>query len=395
MGGACRDFGSLELPSPALNVGGAGAGGTAPASSSGSAGRAASGAGGSAQVASGDAGRGGEALEATAGEAGAPFSGAAQAGESGAAGAGGEPASPGVGGEEAPIRPTCKLYDWVTAEASVGLGIATTWFGSSITLYSWDPLSSAFIGRYSDSLTPTAWYAWYCLDVVPQVARISAMNLPNGRPEIFAATSRGELFVRREFPQTWGPWLPFSLPDVDSSVEDLAAVGGTVPRLYVADRGRVFVRAKIDDKPYSEYAPWRELRQNGAKVVAALLREDGAQQVISVAASGAVEIATQLPGSPDFGAWQPLPTLSEAIVDLVATETTGAQLTLQALGASGTLWSLAGESAVDWAAVDVALLGVKVVAIAGRSQGGFNQLYGVDATAVTYRFLAGLWVKTT
>jgi hypothetical protein len=340
------------------------------------------------------AGRSGEQSGAMAG-GGSAHHPVEQGGEAGAAGLGGEAGARELGGDEAPIVPTCKLYEWVTASASAGLGIATTWFGSSITLYSYESLSSSFMGRYSDSLTPTAWYGWYCLDVVPQATRVAAMNLPNGRPEILVATSRGELFVRREFPQTWGPWLPFSLPAADSFVDDVAAVGGVLPRLYVADRGRIFVRSKIDDKPYSEYGPWRALPANGSKVVAALLREDGSQQVIAVADSGAVQLATQPPGSSGFGDWRPLPALGEAIVDLVATESTGAELTLQALGASGTLWSLAGEQAVDWASVDVSVLGVKVIAIAGRSQGGFNQLFGIDDAAVTYRLLAGQWLKTT
>ena len=349
---------------------------------------------GGAPTAGNGAGRGGELPEATAG-GGVAADPVAHGGEAGAVGIAGQPGAHEIGGEEAAIRPTCNLYEGVTVAAGVGLGIATTWYRSGITLYSWDSGTSTFIGRFSDSLTPTAWNAWFCLEVVPQVAHVTAMNLPNGRPEIFVATREGQLFVRREFPQTWGPWLPFSLPVADSFVEDIAAVGGAVPRLYVADRERVFVRSKIDDSPYSQYAPWRALPRNGAKVVAALLRENGSQQVITVADSGTVELATQLPNGSIFGDWQRLPALTEAIVDLVATETTGAQLTLQALGASGTLWSLAGEKALDWAAVDVALLGVQVVAIAGRSQGGYNQLFGIDAAAVTYRFLAGQWLKTT
>jgi hypothetical protein len=329
-----------------------------------------------------------------AGAAGAAGSFAVLGGAAGGAGdaSGGQTNE---GGLEGPIEPTCKLYDWVTPTRTRGLGIAATWFRSAISLYSWDPSTSVAMTRWSDSLTPTSWTAWVCLDIVPKVTRLTAMNLPNGRPEIFAVTASGGLFVRREFAQTFGPWLPFSVPSHESSVSDVDAVGGALPRVYVADRGRVYVRTKLDEDSYSDYGPWRGLGINGAGLVAATLRADGTHQVITVAAGGLVATAQQVPDTDDFGEWTALPPLTEPIVDLVVTEVSGMDLALHALGESGTLWSLAGLSSLGWASVDVGVLGVKAEAIAGRSQTGYTQLFAVDAAGVTYRLVAGKWLKTT
>jgi hypothetical protein len=397
---SCRDFSLAEERHVAAGAGGGSSGasmGRENASAMGGVPAPMSGAAGLNEV--GGAGLGG-APHGSAGDPHVPVdAGAAgQLGELGGATGGGGTADGGAASDEeldGPIEPACKLYDWFTPQRSAGLGIAATWFRSAISLYTWDPSTSIALTRWSDSLTPTSWTAWVCLDVVPKVARLTAMNLPNGRPEIFASTTSGGLFVRREFAQTFGPWLPFSVPARDSWVSDVEAVGGELPRVYVVDRGRVYVRSKLDEDSYSDYGPWRGLLDNGASLLAASLLADGTHQVITVDRAGQVSTARHTPGTDEFSAWLPLPSLTDPIVDLVATEVSGMDLAIHALGASGTLWSLSGLNALGWASLDVGLLGVKAEAIAGRTQSGYTQLFAVDGAGVTYRLMAGKWLKTT
>jgi hypothetical protein len=318
------------------------------------------------------------------------------AGAGGAAGAGGQPASGGAseepGSNEPVLQPSCKLYDVVGANGAVGLATSLTYGGMGVSLFTWDRPTSTALVRWSADLTPRNWTAWVCFDLVPDVSHVAALNLSNGYEEVFAASRNGHLFMRTEF-GLWGTWLPLSLPARGMTLVELAAVGGSLPRVYVMDADQVYFRSKVSEEAYSAYGPWRSLVPRPARLLAALRAPDGTHRVFTVADEGDVAVAQQVAGG-EFGAWQALPSLASEVVDLVAAEPAEGPPVLHALGANGALYSLSGFDAPTWQTISVAALGAKAKALASRANGNELQLFAIDAAGATYRFDSGQWVKT-
>lgn len=335
---------------------------------------------------------GGSSSAGAAGEG----SDSSSAGAGGAPGAAGQPASGGAadepGSHEPVLQPSCKLYDVVGANGAVGLAASMTYNATGVSLFTWDRPTSTALVRWSADLVPRNWTSWVCFDLVPDVSHMAALNLSNGYEEVFAASRTGHLFMRTEF-GLWGAWLPLSLPKRATAVVDLAAVGGSLPRVYVLEPGQVYFRSKVSEEPYSAYGPWFGLEPRAARLLAAQRGADGSQSVFIVADTGAVSVAEQ-PAGGEFGSWRTLPALGSDIVDLVATEPDEQPLVLHALGANGALYSLSGLDASAWQAISAAALGAKVKSLASRANGKELQLFAIDAAGVTYRFDSGQWVKT-
>jgi hypothetical protein len=194
------------------------------------------------------------------------------------------------------------------------------------------------------------------------------MNLANLQPEAFAVSKLGYLFARRDTTQGWTPWLPFGLPQSRSELSDVAAVGGKVAHVYAVDRGRVFVRARVTPSAYSDYGDWQSLPENGATRVAALLRADQSQQVVTAGASGSVQTAVKAASADRFESWRPLARLpaDAEIVELEALD--DGELLVYSLDRSGVIRSLRPEQpSAGWLELPAfETLGVVVgIAVAG------------------------------
>jgi hypothetical protein len=269
---------------------------------------------------------------------------------------------------------------------------ATSTSKDGVQLYAWDAPTSTALVRWRDPReVNTGWTPWACLDLVPGAERLAAMNLrpppgapstAGGAPEVFAL-SGGVLLVRRQGTEVWSPWLPFSLPTQAAVVSDVAAVGGTRPRVYIVDRGRVFVRSKVvSQDPYADYEPWLALPNNGAVLIAAVQTSDSSQLVATIDASGLVETAVQSQPGAAFSDWTPLSQVGGTIVDLDIFSV-GGVVVVYALDASGILWRNAtGAAGPSWVSLTKADAETKVLSIAVARNG---DVYGLDSRGFIYQ----------
>ncbi len=300
------------------------------------------------------------------------------------------------GGDEPTLLPTCEIFLGVNSQATRGLGLSRTFDGGSIQLYTWDRLLSAGIVRWSDSLTPASWTDWRCFDVAPNVTRIAALNLLGGPPEVFMATADDVLLVRRDSFDGWTPWLPFSLPQSSTRIRGLAAVGATptnpVPRVYLADGFRLFVRRKLTEETYGPYGSWWAFPPNGATLVAALARADLTHQVLILDAEYKAQTARQAPGD-DFGDWEDVATFPGQPVDLTIGESDAQRVIAFGLDASGTVWTLeVNKPKAAWTHLVDSVGLSKIVAIAA---GPGAQLFGIDAYGQSYQLGGAEWQINT
>lgn len=299
-----------------------------------------------------------------------------QAGVGGSDGDGGGDA---LEAEEPALLPACELYEGVGVQALAGLAVAKTDTGA--LLYSWDEPSSTALYRVSSG-TPPQWSPWACFELLPRVTRLTAMNLANAQPEVFALSATGVLFVRRDSTQGWSPWLPMGLPSRSSALSDVAAVGGKLARVYVADRGRVFVRAKVSETAYANYGAWQGLQENGALHLAALRRRDRRAQIVTVDGTGIVQTAFLAADASEFGEWLTLAPLRHEAVELEAIDV--GRLVIYALDVDGTVWVNDGDSAdAAWVALSSSDTLGKVVGIAALADGDTPQLFRIDVDGNT------------
>ncbi len=308
---------------------------------------------------------------------GAPVGGGAGRGDESSGGSGGDA----LGAEEPTLLPMCDLYEGVGVQALARLAVAKTSTGTGALLYSWDEPSSSVLYRVSDGM-PAEWTPWVCFELLPRVTQLAAMNLANVQPEVFALSDTGVLFVRRDSTQGWSPWLPFSLPDRSSLLSDVAAVGGKLSRVYVVDRGRVFVRTKVAETAYADYGAWQGLQGNGALRVAALERRNRKAQIVTVDRAGAVQTTLIADGASRFDEWMALAPLPHEIVELEAIDV--GQLVIYALDTEGAVWVLATDTPeAAWVTLPGSGSLGKIVGIAALADGDTPQLFRSDADGNT------------
>lgn len=293
------------------------------------------------------------------------------------------------GGNEPTLLDPCNFGSSFAGDvATASLAVSTVSQGTAFQAYSYDLASQSAVVRWGPDTTPTSVLAWVCLDSVPAGRRVAAMNLAGGFPEVFLTSAGGWLFVRREKRGAiWLDWTPFSLPLPGAQLTDVAAVGGSLSRVYIVDRGQVFVRAKVSEATYADYGPWRALPANDAQLLAAIKLENGAHQVLVSTRGGTVMSAKQEEGAASFGPWSGLPPLPK-VVDLDAQETTAQRLGVFALDLDGNVWAYWYDSDAGWA---LQPRGPGIVAISAPLKGSDTFLVGLDARGGLHRLGAVGW----
>jgi hypothetical protein len=333
-------------------------------------------------------------------EAGARTEGGAQ-GRAGAAPADADGGAAVFGESEPTFTATCSFAYSTVPTATTELAFSTTTSGL-VQLYAVDPGTHNVLVRWVDPAQPSGWTVWGCLDLVPNVTRLAAVNLSNNRPEVYAISDyRGSgdfLFVRRENTY-WTPWLPMSLPLAAADLTDVDAVGGTRPRVYIVDRGRVFYRGKVSEEPYSDYGPWSALSTNGAERLAVAEISDGRHFVVTLSATGALQGAGQERADAPFSPWVALGSIPPAAgsaddgkaspmsaVDLEAV-LLDSKLAIFVLDYSGSLWRrwIAQDAYGDWEALNEAEPVSKVVSIAVPPSATSDQVFGLDSDGAIYQ----------
>lgn len=306
------------------------------------------------------------------------------------------------GGQPASL-PSCTLGDPFETQSTRALAISHTYNGVGLQLYSWESQASAMLVRWSDAIEPTKWVDWRCFDVAPNITRVAAMNLLGGWNEVLVVSDDDVLLVRRETGAGWSAWqVPFNLPSTVSRISDIAAVAAPPPDvnvaasvhpcLYIVDRGQVVARCRTGDDMHSGYGPWQALPKNGARLLAAFQRADGAQQVVTTDSEGRVETARREPGAPIFSDWAPLPSLSVTPVDFEATDSATLGTVSYALDADGLVWELVGGGpATAWVSRVSQQPARRIVAIALDRIAGEPRLFGNDVDGRTYELVGAQW----
>jgi hypothetical protein len=166
------------------------------------------------------------------------------------------------------------------------------------------PGSSTLVISWGD---PDSWTGWHCFDVVAHVSRVAAARLRNDFSEAFAVTECGTLHDRRMVQSNgevaWSTWSQMKLPTATSVATDVATSvsGDGTNHLYVADRGRVFVRRRISEAAFAAFGPWSEVGAQGARTIAAGLSPDGRQELLFLDAEGAPHFCRQRSAELDAG----------------------------------------------------------------------------------------------
>jgi hypothetical protein len=185
-------------------------------------------------------------------------------------------------------------------------------------LYATQPQTNVVYLRWKNALSDDAtWTPWQCFDLVPHPSALSAINIgdlaEDTTPEIYAASTTGQLFVRRFYEDiTWLAWQSLDLPRASSHVSDVAATTtpATLATVYILDEGKVFTRHHLSINPYSDYSPWVEINgvPQGAAHLCAATRADQAQQLFVSTSDGAVLNAVQqsADASAAFGSFEPI-----------------------------------------------------------------------------------------
>jgi hypothetical protein len=404
----CRD--PTVLTDVTEYAGAGGQGDIAPAGAAGEAGsEAGGGAGGHAGSggASEPAGGGGAGPEEAGGNSGASQEHTGGAGdrtgpEGGAAGSpsdlgqGGEP----LGGPEPIPTPYCTTTNGPVSITlhPTAIAVARTVRGAadniSDQLYGADPFLNIVGVRW---LEPD-WTPWLCFDLVVEPVRLAASMLPNVDSEVYAVTGEGRLLVRRSFPGPiyWSQWLEQTLPRADSKATDVAAVGGSNAHVYVADRGRVYFRYRLDAS--AGLSGWYATDRNGALLVSAELTSAGSQQVVTLSADGVIATAWQADstlGTP-FGSWHDLDTPGIVPVDLEVSKLESGSLVLFVLDAKGGIWqgALDGGSLSELTSMGPISGANRIVAVTARSLPDYRpSVYALDTAGQAYRWGGdvGVW----
>lgn len=197
-------------------------------------------------------------------------------------------------GQEETIFPACFADPrgyfpgiWLTSPRAIAIATEDMWAGFHIVVP--QDLTSVVAITWGDD---SGSVGWACFDIVPHPDRAAATSLSNDAPEIFVTTQCGQLYVRHYFADSsvasWGAWTPFSAPDVNSFIRDVALSESPegVTHVYVVDRGRLFFRRRSDAMPYSAFGTWSALRTPASTRVAAGLRADGRQQLFALDLQG-------------------------------------------------------------------------------------------------------------
>lgn len=375
---SCRDFresrgGTTEGPSGAGNGGVVGSGGVAGIAD-------AEGLAGEAPVS------GNPSTSSGGGDGGRRSEGDLQAGSSGQAGDAGNVID---NNEPEPVLvPSCQyLYNFVPTSASVLAFARTNDLAES--LFSWDPVSSTALVRWSGSQFPkTGWSAWVCFDLLPGVRRLAAANLPNHYGLAFAV-AKEQVFVRHEAAPNWSPWLPLGLPSRHSVVDDVAASSGRLPRVYIVDRGQVFYRSKVATDAYADWGIWSAISPNDAVLLATDQDALPFPVVVTLSSSGEIAVASQPDESAAFEEWITSPGLDEEVIDLDVVA--GDEVDVFALDAAGHAWTTR-IGADGWTSLVEPDTKVFIQAIATSPEG---DVYGVDAGANVYKVEERGWVLVT
>jgi hypothetical protein len=241
-----------------------------------------------------------------------------------------------VGAPEAALVPACTFLSSFAPERVMALASAMVVNESAPQVFSSDLATETTLVRWRAQAATDSWVVWRCFDQLPKTRRLAAMNLPNGHPELFATNSDGYLFVRRSNAIAWTPWVLFTPPTREAFIEDIAALGGAYPSVYVIADGRVYGRSKADPEAYADYGPWRAFAANDARLLAASTDSSGGRRVFVVTEAGEIQTAAQVSGdvSGGFEAWSVVDTEGDELVDLDAIPTEGGTL-LYTLSSSG------------------------------------------------------------
>jgi hypothetical protein len=238
--------------------------------------------------------------------------------------------------------------------------------------------------------------------MVPEAARIAALNRSNDAAEVFAislgkGSDAGDALFMRGSTELWTPWLPVSLPLPDAELSDVAAVGGQGrrSRVYIVDRGRVFVRERVSKQATSDYGPWRGLTSNHARYLSAARRSDGSHVVVTATESGELWSAAAVGDGASFSPWQRLAarighdggsTAPPAIVDLDIADG-DPEVTIFALDGAGILWSTSpSDSSGSWRQLNAVDPRFTVVSAAIPADTGASLVYGLDADGALHLF---------
>jgi len=377
--------------------------------SGGHGGQAGGGAGGSTQ---GGSTQGGSAQGGSAGSTGdagsAGNGGDQQAGASGSAGATPEAGASGDGGADGSIDqqtepvvvPECAQAGFVPNTFSA-LAASLTWDANAPQLYGSDAASNSTIARWAD-VNSGRWFQWLCFDSLPTPTRLASTNLSNKQPEFFAITADGAIHVRRGYPiSAWTEWTPFSPPFSNSFLTDVAVTPDLV-HVYVIDRGNVFLRTKASTDPYSSYGGWAALPANKtagstpqARLLAAVELPNFKQEVFTVNNDTVWAIKETATGSPQYEDWRSLGAPGPHLVDLDSAVDSGGNITLDALGSDGSLWSRSESTSGVWQQVIAAGGPVHVVTVTTLGDGihgpDVPAVYGASIHGVTYQLTGTAW----
>lgn len=293
----------------------------------------------------------------------------------------------------------------VTFTTPHGLAATTTSDNTPYVLFATQPADNTVALRWKVDRTANAsWTPWGCFDFVPYPARITAINVgrnpQNSSPEIYASTSLGKLYVRREL-IGWAPWQMLSLPQSGSHIIDVAATRtiDTAPVVYVIDNGKLFARHHIADDSLSGYSPWKEIPDappGASRVCAGVRSSDHRQQVFVLTTSGAVFDATQQTSDLDglFSGFESSGTNAPALSDIACGYTATGDIAVFALN-QGNLWSRDNATSVWLEDAVPAPIGESLRQFAvGSTTGVTPTIFGTGVNGALYSHAAGgSWVK--
>lgn len=329
------------------------------------------------------------------------LAGAAETTDAGAAGLG---AAPGVGGRdsvdvmeppdtgEPSFLPACESGYYFFPTSVKALAAAKTFSLNQIALFTADTASSAALSRWQTDAEPP-WTSWVCGETVPRPARLAAMNLSNGQPELFQATEAGQLLVRRGYPGHWTSWLPFTSPSF-GFVTDVALAEGMVPAVYVIAGGKVYARNKVDTTPYAAYGPWQLLGLERARLVTAVRTESG-HDVFVATEAGELLLIQRAGDDVDatYGAWTDLGHRDETFIDLDVTHG-AAGTALYGLEQSGrVILNASPETGTIWSEIRTSTAMPKLVATAATTTKANNEMfYGATSMGDVFELQKDVWI---
>jgi hypothetical protein len=241
---------------------------------------------------------------------------------------------------------------------------------------------------------------WVCFDTVPYPRRVAATKLRNGTSEAFVTTDCGQLYVRRLIAHgtlyAWNSWVAFGLPSPQSFVTDVGLAVSSEQRnhVYIADRGAVFTRHRLDDDTYAPFSPWENIGLSHVRIVTAGLRLDDRLEVFVLDDQGRPSSALQISSDAEAGFHPPSDFDSESVPALLDIEAAYGTVPLDVLAVDveGTLWMRREVDAgtfSSWTAWPGPPPPEELVALAAaglhRLEGAPLMLFAVGRSGTTYR----------